>query len=427
MFGKKKPEVMVVGAGPVGLFSAVSLAGKSIRVKIIDEGWRPAAHSYALALHPSSLKLLKASGLSTKVLESVHRINRVGIYDERERRATVDFSKLDTDFKYVGVLPQNRLEEALETVLRAHGIAVEWNHRLSRLHQNDGDHVEVSVDRMTMESLGYAVAHAEQVVASSREYEVPFLIGADGHGSLVRRSLGIDFEDAGQTRYFAVFEFKTDFDLQNEMRVVLAENTTSVLWTLAQGYCRWGFELTDFSAPPATREKDRFLIQREELPELSNENLANLIGSRAPWFTGRVEKLEWRTVVRFEQRLATLFGRDRSWLVGDAAHMALPVAVQSMNVGLTESEALAEALRQILRGQGSPDGLSEYGSGSLSRWRRLLGLEGERVTASSDASAWIRTNARRIAESIPASGGNRKRLLEQVGLSITFDEKPTHA
>ncbi len=417
MFKKKTPDVVVVGAGPTGLFCAASLAARRARVRIIDSGWRPAAHSYALALHPSSLRLLRKVGLPGNLLDDVHRIHRVSIYDLEKRRATFDFSQLDTDNNYIGVLPQSRLEEALETLLHSHGINVEWNHRLSHLSQ-DEEGVDVVVDRMTMESLGYAVAHREWIVAASHEIRVPFVIGADGHGSMVRRSLDIDFENAGKTRYFGVFEFKTDFDLQNELRVVLGKQTTSVLWPLPNGYCRWGFELLDFAAPPATRDKDRFLIQREELPELSPENFSHLVESRAPWFNGSVEKIEWKTVVRFEQRLGTLFGRNRSWLIGDAAHVALPIAVQSMNSGLEEGHEIADTIADIMQGKSDSGSLSDYGARNLTRWRRLLGLEMERIEFAEEASTWVREHARRIATSIPASGENRRQILTQAGVIV---------
>ena len=69
MFGRANPEVLVVGAGPVGLFAALALAKQGIQVAIVDREWRPGAHSYALALHPHSLSLLQELGIQESVLE----------------------------------------------------------------------------------------------------------------------------------------------------------------------------------------------------------------------------------------------------------------------------------------------------------------------------------------------------------------------
>ena len=58
MFSKKKADVLVIGAGPVGLFAALALAKKGVHVVVADKEWRTGAHSYALALHPQTLSLL---------------------------------------------------------------------------------------------------------------------------------------------------------------------------------------------------------------------------------------------------------------------------------------------------------------------------------------------------------------------------------
>ena len=63
-----EPEVLVVGAGPVGLFTALLLAQRGIEVQIVEQARRLAARSYALALHPGSLALLDRVGLAKEAL-----------------------------------------------------------------------------------------------------------------------------------------------------------------------------------------------------------------------------------------------------------------------------------------------------------------------------------------------------------------------
>ena len=86
MKGKHETEVLIVGAGPVGLFTALLLAEHGVRVQIVDEQWRTGAHSYALALHPHSLKLLEQVGLAAAVLEHGYRVRSVALSDGAERR-----------------------------------------------------------------------------------------------------------------------------------------------------------------------------------------------------------------------------------------------------------------------------------------------------------------------------------------------------
>src|SRR5690606_8964144 len=81
MFGREKTDVLVVGAGPVGLFTALHLARHGVRVQIVDKEWRTGAHSYALALHAASLRLLDDLGLRARVLEHAYRVDTVAFYD----------------------------------------------------------------------------------------------------------------------------------------------------------------------------------------------------------------------------------------------------------------------------------------------------------------------------------------------------------
>jgi 2-polyprenyl-6-methoxyphenol hydroxylase-like FAD-dependent oxidoreductase len=55
MFGDKTPQVLIAGAGPVGLFTALCLARRGVGVRIVDTGVWGCTHSYALALHAQTL------------------------------------------------------------------------------------------------------------------------------------------------------------------------------------------------------------------------------------------------------------------------------------------------------------------------------------------------------------------------------------
>ena len=75
----------------------------------------------------------------------------------------------------------------------------------------------------------------------------------------------------------------------------------------------------------------------------------------------------------FESRLTRSFGRGAVWLAGDAAHLAAPVGVQSMNSGIVEARELAVRIARVLRGGGSTALLEEFARETDEAWRRLLG------------------------------------------------------
>ena len=103
-------------SGPVGLFAALVLAKRGVRVRIVDKEWQTGTHSYALALHAGSLALLDAVGLKDRVLEAAYRIRTVALYDGAERKVAVPLSVLRTDTPFVAVVRQDVLETLLETL-----------------------------------------------------------------------------------------------------------------------------------------------------------------------------------------------------------------------------------------------------------------------------------------------------------------------
>jgi 2-polyprenyl-6-methoxyphenol hydroxylase-like FAD-dependent oxidoreductase len=424
MFGKRKADVLVVGAGPVGLMTALVLAKRGVPVEIIDREWRTGAHSYALALHAQSLRLLGELGLRDEILSQAYRIDRVAFYDGTERKAEIRLTPDGQCGSALAVLRQDVLEQSLENALEHLGGKVHWNHELSHAEPQK-DNVAATIDTLEKDSMGYAVAHTEWVVTNTTEVSVPLVVGADGHQSLVRRTLGADYSPIGDPQHFAVFEFRSDADLDHEMRIILADATTSILWPLPEGYCRWSFQLENFAAPESTRVKHRGAVQLggAEFPMLSEERLRTLIAQRAPWFTGSIEEINWQIAVRFERRLASAMGRGRMWLAGDAAHVTGPAGTQSMNVGFREAHELAGIMAGILQNGEAIGRLETYNIHWQSEWRRLLGLNGG-LQPTDTTDPWIANRADRLLPSLPASADDLVAMATQLGLRLgrTKDE-----
>lgn len=422
MVRKHETEVLVVGAGPVGLLTALVLAERGVQVEVIDEEWRTTARSYALALHPRTLELLDEVGLATDLVSQGHRVDRVVFYDRDGRRAEASLTDLSAPFPFVLVLPQKAFEAALEHRLEKRKVPVRWNTRLADLDL-DGERPIATVEGLAKESTGYSVATTVWVVESETVTTARFVVGADGHRSRVRSALGTAFERRGANELYAVFELHADApdsirDL-DEVRVVLDDDTTSVLWPLGGGRFRWSFEIESSTIEVSRPDKSRLAVQvgRHAYPYLSKEDLATLIERRAPWFEGPIGDLDWSVAVQFERRLAESFGRDGVWLAGDAAHLSTPVGVHSMNLGLAEGHELAVGLVDVLRHGGKKTLLEDYGRASRETWLALFAAE-EGAVETPRADPWVAERAGRIVACLPAAGDDLAWLARQLGLAV---------
>jgi len=409
MFRRPDPEVLVVGAGPVGLVAALFLQQHGVRVDIVDMHQRTTQHSYALAIHPRTLRILDEAGLAGELIAAGRTLTKVAYYAGRERRAEIDYAALASSHPYLLVLRQSVLERAVEEALRRRKVKVLWRHRLEALAV-EGETIRAEVVELDQVAIGYPVARTEWVVVRSETIRPAFVIGADGYDSAVRRMSGIEMEEYGAGQVFSVYEIEAAGELPAEVRVVLEPDLTSVYWPLEEGRCRWGFQIRDASEHAASMAR-----------------LEQLLAARAPWFTARPTQIYWSTLGLFERRLARSFGSGRVWLAGDAAHQAAPVGVHSMNSGLVEARELASRIADVLRAGGAVSRLEAFAAETHAAWRRLLGAPpeagpaapaaGPPVRALPGADPWVRQIGARIVACIPASGDDLEPLLRQIGLT----------
>jgi len=398
MISHPEPEVLVVGAGPVGLATALFLQHYGVRLQIIDMHQRTTQHSYALAIHPRTLQILEETGLAGALINAGRKLTKVAYYEGRERRVEIDYSRLASTHPHLLVIRQSVLERTIEEALRQKNVKVLWGHRLQGLTVEDAT-VRSEVAKLDHVAMGYPIARSEWVVVRNGTLRSTYVIGADGYDSAVRRMSGIEMEEDGAGQIFSIYEIEAAGELPAEVRVIVDPDLTSVYWPLEEGRCRWGFQIRDDSEH-----------------ETSMERLEQLIAARAPWYAARPTQIYWSTLGLFERRLTRSFGNGRVWLAGDAAHQAAPVAVHSMNSGLMEARELAARISRIQRAEGPSSLLQEFATEVHDAWQRLL-RSGRVVRALPDADPWVQKNAARILDCIPASGGDVEPLLKQISLT----------
>jgi 2-polyprenyl-6-methoxyphenol hydroxylase-like FAD-dependent oxidoreductase len=370
---------------------ALELAREGRSVAIVDKYRRTALHSYALALHPPTLRLLDELGIGERLLELGQPVRWIDVRAGGEPVAEIDLSRVGGPFPFVLVAPQTALEGVLEAALLDLGVSVLWEHQLLSIGSGR-DGVEGVLAAVDPDSTA-----AEPSVTSVR-VSCSYLVGADGTGSATARLLGIERTPVGPPLEYELIEFEGEVPSPDRLHLVLDRTTIDVLWPLGPERARFSLQIANGAASD---------------PEDPRERLR----SRAPWHPP-LERVEWRTTVRFQPSLAGRFGRGRVWLAGDSCHATSPVGVQSMNVGMREGRDLARRLAERIRGRG-PSLLRIYNEERQREWKMMLGVK-HRIHFGPSTPAWAREQAGRLVSSLPASGQSLNALLRQVGLRLDW-------
>jgi 2-polyprenyl-6-methoxyphenol hydroxylase-like FAD-dependent oxidoreductase len=383
----KKADVVVVGAGPVGLFAALTLKAAGVDVRVFDSGRRTAVHSYALVLHGATLDLLDGFGLGAACMGAGRVVTKLGLFEGGSRRGEIDLTRRGGAHPHVLVLPQSRLETVLEDALERKGVKVHWDHRVQALEQG-ATGVPMTVAKLEKVSTGYPIAHTEVVVDKLFDVEAAYVVAADGYDSFVRRRLGIPQTDMAGGQLYSVFQFEVKGEAPADGRLMLEPGHVGGYWPLPDGRVRFSFPIG---------------VESEHTPD--EGRLRELIEQRAPWFTAKAGAIEWTALGLFERKLSTTFGSGRVWFAGDAAHLTGPLGAQSMNVGLREAGDLARKLGAIIRQGGPVSALDAYAASRLAEWNSLLPADAK--------PAQIRSI---LLPCLPASGVDLAELLAQVPL-----------
>ncbi|WP_211122064.1 FAD-dependent monooxygenase [Streptomyces yatensis] len=313
-------DVVVVGAGPVGLLLAAELRLVGVDVTVIERAAARSPHSKALTLHPRSLEVLAMRGLAGPfVREGVPM--PTGHYGGLPVR--LDFSVLDTRFPYTLVLPQLRTEQLLEERLRELGGEIRWRHRALEVRQDaDGAEVEVAGPDGT-----YTLRAA-------------WVVGCDGAGSTVRSSAGIDFPGTRATT--TGFLGDVVLDAPPSAPSVDNEHGGFLVVPLADGHHRIAGTTGESLAVPADQP-----LTFDELRGYVRRVAGTDFGMRAP---------RWLSRFGNAARQAARYRDGRVLLAGDAAHMHMPMGGQGLNVGLQDAFNLGWKLAAVCQGR-APEGL----------------------------------------------------------------------
>jgi 2-polyprenyl-6-methoxyphenol hydroxylase-like FAD-dependent oxidoreductase len=194
-----KNNVLIVGAGPVGLMLGCNLQSMGINTIIIDKKSAPSLNSKALTINAASLKILHSMGLISEFLSHGQKVHDIYIHWKNKRLSHINYRRLSSPYNCFLSLPQPETERILERKYLNLGGNLERNVYLEGIAPSE-NHVTVKL--------------CKNLYVSNEHYI--YVVGCDGGKSTVRILLGKKFLGYDYGIYFKIIDVELDWSGEKE-------------------------------------------------------------------------------------------------------------------------------------------------------------------------------------------------------------------
>ncbi|CAD6526069.1 3-(3-hydroxy-phenyl)propionate/3-hydroxycinnamic acid hydroxylase [Paraburkholderia hiiakae] len=334
-------DVLVVGAGPVGLLLGTELRRDGVSVMVIEKMASRGFFCKALGITARTLEIFDDLGIVDRAIEAGTWLTGVETWVDGMMVPTRSVKVPDAGLPYGSLsLAQHETERLLEAAFAGHGGQVNYEYALDSFTE-ERDAVSALVKGVRGEAL---------------TVRCKWLVGCDGAHSKVRSGLGLGFDGEQYPQTFALADVDVD-------------------WSCPRGPM-YRFEWTDserakvsVAAVPvhgsARRYRLSMIVPEERASLLTNigapdiETMRSLLLPSLPEGT-HLSSMRWSSVYRVSHRIASAYGRGRVFIAGDAAHIHPPVGGQGMNTGLQDAHNLAWKLAYAAKGLAGSALLDSY-------------------------------------------------------------------
>ncbi|MFG2874786.1 FAD-dependent monooxygenase [Streptomyces sp. NPDC048337] len=346
-------DVLIAGAGSVGLTAAAELRRRGVSCRIVDRLPARLPFAKAVGIQPRTLEIWDRMGLVRAALDAAVPLRGQLTYVNGAEQPRLDLV-LPPEVPYgFAALPQYETERILGEFLARFGTEVERGTELVSFVQ-DADGVTIRVRTPS---------------GAEEEVRTRFLVGCDGAHSIVRKGLGLGFEGGAFPDEFMLADVRVDWDLPHEygVRSMHRDASGTVDDTLVciplPGPGRYRVSTTVPPGLSAAREGEvapegvSHGLQSTRAPELPDiQTVLDRLSPRP----ATASDIRWASVFRISHRIVDRYGDGRVFVAGDAAHIHPPTGAQGMNTGIQDAWNLAWKLALAVEGAAHPALLASY-------------------------------------------------------------------
>ena len=342
-------RIIIAGAGPVGVVSALALAQRGYAVTLLEADAVIDDNPRAATTHPSTLEMIARVGLIDQFIKEGLVARYFQFWDKPTRTRIVQFDhellRDETPYPFVVQTEQHKLARmGIERLKTFPDVEVRFSTRVTGVTQNAGS--------ATVTAEG---PHGTEF------FRGDWVIGADGGRSTVRKALEIEF---------AGFTWPENF---------LVLTTTEDFQQLLEGCCYRNYladpdEWTNLFKVAGDDGKGRW---RAVFPTQIDESDEQALGDGSVYSRlqrvyplNRRYNVVHRNLYKVHQRVAATFRKGRVMLAGDSAHVNNSVGGLGLNSGIHDAIELVDTLQQIIEGKADHGLLDRY-----SRRRRASNIE----------------------------------------------------
>jgi len=374
-------DIVIVGAGPVGLMCAYLGQRCGINTVIIDKSEAPLDVGRADALNARTLQLLEIINL----FDELYPLGK-----------TCNTSSVWADGKFIS--RQSSWWETLDGCLHKHFLMLGQSHIEKLLDKKLKEYNAPVKRRTSIENIEINIAGCLTTLSSGEKIQSRYVIGADGSQSFVRNHFKIPFEISRPQIIWAVIDgiINTDFPKVPEIIVFQAE-TSDVAWI------------------PREENIDRFYVRMDTKAFTLEEAIKKINYAIQPHLLS-IEKIIWFSQFSVKESVAEkFFVHNRIFLAGDACHIHSVNGGQGLNTGLADAFNLMWKLNGVLNFGASKDLLQSYEIERKSVAQSVIETSGELVRSTKYSQS--NTHAQDYVKIVEKRAGNI------TGMGIRYEDQ----